>query len=167
LGWRTACQAADRPPADKYLLGADAIFAALAAVCDAPVLAGRELIRQLAFAYLTGNGDAHAKNFSDVQDQSGEWRVSPAYDVPCTHVYGNTTMALSLGGRTGSDFGAADFVGLGEALGVPPRAVRRALTELAERADRWLPDLDQLPFDRGKVGKLRRVIEHRRSRLSR
>lgn len=53
LAVEDGCQVADRPPADKYLLGADHVFAALTAVCDAPALAGRELIRQLAFAYLT------------------------------------------------------------------------------------------------------------------
>lgn len=166
LAVEDGCQASDRPPADKYLLGADRTFAALTSVCDAQALAGRELIRQLAFAYLTGNGDAHAKNFSVVQNLAGEWAVSPVYDVPCTHVYGDTTMALSIGGRTGAEFGIADFVGLGVSLGVPERAVRRALSELVERADRWLPDLDQLPFDRGRVGKLRRVIGHRRKRLA-
>ena len=102
LAVEDGCQVADRPPADKYLLGSGQVFAALAAVCDAPTLAGRELIRQLAFAYLTGNGDAHAKNFSVLQDLSGEWRVSPVYDVPCSQVYGDTTMALSIGGRTGA-----------------------------------------------------------------
>jgi serine/threonine-protein kinase HipA len=165
LAVEDGCQAADRPPADKYLLGADQTFAALTAVCDAPALAGRELVRQLAFAYLTGNGDAHAKNFSVLQDRSGEWRVSPVYDVPCSHVYGDTTMALSIGGRAGAEFDAEDFAGLGERLGVPQRATRRALTEVAERADRWLPNLDELPFDRGKISKLRRVIEHRRRSL--
>lgn len=167
LAVEDGCQAADRPPADKYLLGTDRTFAALTAVCDARVLAGRELIRQLAFAYLTGNGDAHAKNFSVLQEQSGEWRVSPVYDVPCTQLYGDSTMAMSLAGRPGSDFGAKDFVGLGATLGVPERATRRALTELTDRADRWLPKLDALPFDRGQVSKLRRVIQHRRSRLAR
>ncbi|MEP6697317.1 MAG: HipA domain-containing protein, partial [Pseudonocardiales bacterium] len=142
-------------------------FAALSAVCDAPALAGRDLIRQLAFAYLTGNGDAHAKNFSVLQEQSGEWRVSPVYDVPSSHLYGDATMAMSLGSRSGSDFGAKDFVGLGTVLGVPERAMRRALTELADRADRWLPELDALPFDRGQLSKLRRVIQHRRRRLAR
>lgn len=159
-------QAADRPPADKYLLSSDRTFAALAEVCDASGLAARDLIRQLAFAYLTGNGDAHAKNFSVVQDRLGEWRVSPVYDVPCTYLYGDTTMALSLGGRSGSEFDADDFIALGDRLGLAGRASRRSLAELVERADRWLPDLDQLPFDRGKVSKLRRVIKHRRQRLS-
>lgn len=101
LAVEDGCQSANRPPADMYLLGADRTFAALSAVCDASALAGRELIRQLALAYLTGNGDAHAKNFSILQDQLGEWRVSPVYDVLFTHVYGDATLAMSIGGRSG------------------------------------------------------------------
>jgi len=160
------CQVSDRAPADKYLLGADRTFAALAGVCDTVALAGRELIRQLVFAYLTGNGDAHAKNFSVLQGLDGEWSVSPAYDLPSSYPHGDTTMALSIGGRGGGDFGAPDFVKLGERLSVPERAVRRVLVELAERADLWLPELHTLPFDSGKLGKLRRVVDHRRSRLT-
>jgi serine/threonine-protein kinase HipA len=166
LAVEDGCQVADRPPADKYLLGADRSFAALTAVCDAPAAAGRELIRQLVFAYLSGNGDAHAKNFSVLQDLTGEWKVSPVYDVPCSYLYGDTTMALAIGARTGSDFGIDDFVGLGERLAVPARAVRGAVSDLLERTDRWLPDLDQLPFDRGQLSKLRRVIDQRRRRLA-
>ncbi len=67
------------------------------------MLAGRELIRQLAFAYLTGNDDAHAKKFSVLQDFNGEWAVSPVYDVPCSYLYGDTTVALSIEGRSDSD----------------------------------------------------------------
>lgn len=165
LAVEDGCQAADRPPADKYLLGTNRTFAGLTAVCDAPAAAGRELLRQLAFAYLTGNGDAHAKNFSVLRDVLGEWRVSPVYDTPCSHVYGDTTMAMSINGRSGSDFGATDFAELGKSLGVPERATRRALSELVERVDRWLPNLDSLPFDRGQLSKLRRVVAHRRARL--
>lgn len=159
-------QAADRPPADKYRLGAERVLTALAGVCDAPAVAARELLRQLAFAFLTGNGDAHAKNFSVVQDVDGEWRVSPAYDLPCTQLYGDNTMALAMNGRADAGLGGGDFVTLGLVLGVPERATRRALVEIADRADRWLPGLDRLPFDTGQVRKLRRVIEHRRQRLT-
>lgn len=166
LAVEDGCQAADRPPADKYLRGTERVFAALTAVCDAPAVAGRELIRQLAFAYLTGNGDAHAKNFSVLQDLTGEWKTSPAYDVPSSSVYGDTTMALSIGGRTGGDFGSEHFTGLGEKLGIPGRAVQHVLADLTARADRWLPDLHKLPFDRGRINKLRRVIDHRRRRLA-
>lgn len=166
LAVEDGCQAADRPPADKYRLGAERVFTALAGVCDAPAVAARELLRQLAFAFLTGNGDAHAKNFSVVQDLAGEWRVSPAYDLPCTQPYGDNTMALAMNGRADAGLGGDDFVALGIALGVPERATRRALGEIADRADRWLPGLDRLPFDAAQVRKLRRVIEHRRRRLT-
>jgi serine/threonine-protein kinase HipA len=166
LAVEDGCQAADRPPADKYLLAAERTTAALASLCDAPIVAGRELVRQLAFAYLTGNGDAHAKNFSVLQDPAGEWKVSPAYDVPCSYVYGDHTMALSIQGRVGDDFGFKDFAALGSSLNVPERAIRRTVTELIERADLWLPDIDQLPFDTGVLAKLKRVINHRRMRLT-
>jgi serine/threonine-protein kinase HipA len=166
LAVEDGCQVLDRPPADKYLLDTDRTFAALAALCSAPAVAGRDLIRQLAFAYLTGNGDAHAKNFSVLQSLDGEWRISPVYDVPSSYPYGDTTMALSIGGRGGGDFGAADFIDLGGRIGVYERAVRHVLRDLALRVDRWLPGLEDLPFDRGKVAKLRRVIEYRRKRLS-
>jgi len=165
LAVEDGCQVLDRPPADKYLLGADRIFAALARVCDATAVAGRDLIRQLAFAYITGNGDAHAKNFSVLQGPGGEWRVSPAYDTPSSYPYGDTTMALSIGGRGGGDFGASDFIGLGERLDVPERAVRRVLSGLAERAHLWLDELPSLPFDNGTVRKLRRVATYRLRRL--
>jgi serine/threonine-protein kinase HipA len=166
LAVEDGCQVLDRPPADKYLLGADRTFGALAAVCAAPIVAGSDLIRQLAFAYITGNGDAHAKNFSLLQGLKGEWRVSPVYDTPSSYPYGDTTMALAIGGRSGGDFGAADFVKIGERLGVPERTVRRLLSELTERTDLWLTELPSLPFDKGKIAKLRRLVVHRLRRLA-
>lgn len=165
LAVEDGCQVLDRPPADKYLVGTERVFGVLAAICDSATVAARDLIRQLAFAYITGNGDAHAKNFSVLQGPDGEWRVSPAYDMPSSYLYNDTTMALSIGGRTGGDFGSADFIALGRRLGVPPRAVERLLAELTERVDLWLAALSTLPFDNGKIVKLGRVIKYRRGRL--
>lgn len=51
-----------RPPADKYLTGYEQTLGALAAVCQAPLPAARTLLAHMVFAYLSGNGDAHAKN---------------------------------------------------------------------------------------------------------
>ena len=42
---------------------------------------------------LSANGDAHAKNFSVLQQPDGEWRVAPAYDVPTSQPYGDSTLA--------------------------------------------------------------------------
>jgi serine/threonine-protein kinase HipA len=46
------------------------------------------------------------------------------------------------------------------------RAVHRVIDELVERVDLWLPELDSLPFDVGRIGKLRRLVTYRRRRLS-
>ena len=166
LAQEDAAQVLGRYPADKYTVTTEAVVAALARVTGAPVVAARDLVRQFAFAYLTANGDAHAKNFSVLQGLDGEWHVSPAYDLPSTHPYGDHTMALSIGGATDERLGRADFVALGEGVGVPSRATEKLLDDLVGRVELWLPDLDALPFDARTTHKLRRAIEYRRDRLA-
>jgi serine/threonine-protein kinase HipA len=160
-----ACQAAGRPPADKYVLSTEAALGPLVGLCQAPSPAARIFLSQLAFAYVTGNGDAHAKNFSVLQTGDGEWRPAPAYDLPSSQPYGDSTMALSIGGRSSADFGADNFVVLGQGLGVPERATRRVLAEIVDRSRLWVDTLDQLPFDSGRTRELRRVVDHRLRRL--
>ena len=166
LAQEDACQVLGRYPTDKYRLSAEEVLGGLAAVTDAPVVAARELIRQLAFAYLTANGDAHAKNFSVLRRPDGEWRVAPAYDLPSSNPYGDHTMALPMNGKTDDSIGRADFVALGESVGVRARATERVLTELVERVEVWLAGLDELSFDDRILHKLRRTIEYRWARLA-
>jgi hypothetical protein len=75
-------------------------------------------------------------------------------------------LAIPVAGPIDPDLGHADFVALGAALAVPAKAVLRVLGELTERVEVWLPRLSSLPFDRARITKLRRVIEHRRRRLT-
>jgi len=166
LAQEDACQVLRRYPADKYRVTVEEVIEALASVCQAGPVAVLTLLRQVAFAYLTCNGDAHAKNFSVRQLPRGEWRVCPAYDLPCTYLYGDTTMALSLNGRDREDIGRVDFVAAGQALGLRARPVERMLSELVAGTGRWMGDLERLPFDQGRIVKLRRAMEYRRARLS-
>jgi serine/threonine-protein kinase HipA len=167
LGQEDACQVLGRYPADKYQLATVDVITGLARVTGAPVVAARDLVRQFAFAYVTGNGDAHAKNFSVLQRLDGEWRVSPAYDVLSTWPYNDHTMALPIEGKTDDRIGRADLVGLGERVGVRARAIEKTLDEVLDRVDLWLPELERLPFDGGTLHRLRRAIEYRRGRLVR
>ena len=166
LAQEDACQVLGRYPADKYTLSTEHVIDGLARTTGAPVVAARDLLRQFAFAYMTGNGDAHAKNCSVLQHADGEWHVSPAYDLPTTNPYGDHTTALSIGGTTDDRIGRSDFVVLGEMLGVPPRATERLLDELLARTGSWLPELHVLPFDDRVLHNLRRAIEYRADRLS-
>jgi serine/threonine-protein kinase HipA len=166
LAQEDACQVLGRYPADKYRVTTEAVIGALAGVCQAASVAAYTLLKQTVFAYLTCNGDAHAKNFSVCRFPDGEWRVTPAYDLPTSHPYGDTTMALPINGRHREDIGRADFIALGEAVGLRARAVERALDELRGRVEIWIADLDTLPFDERRIHKLRRAIEYRRDRLA-
>lgn len=45
---------------------------------------------------LLGNGDAHAKNFSLLHQQSGVLRLAPLYDLMSTLLYGDDRLALHI-----------------------------------------------------------------------
>jgi serine/threonine-protein kinase HipA len=119
-------------PADKYNVGYSQVCHALADHCAAPLPALRNLAIQVAFAWLSGNGDLHAKNVSMVQQPHGEWTIAPVYDIPSTVVYGDKTLALTLNGkRTG--ISRRHFLGWATELGLTPRAAVQVV-ELALKA---------------------------------
>jgi len=165
LAQEDACQVLSRYPADKYRVTAEEVIAALSRVAGAPSVCARDLLRQVVFAFLTCNGDAHAKNFSVRQAPDGEWEAAPAYDMPSSHPYGDHSMALRVNGKDREDIGRADFLALGTRVGLSARAVVRVLDQVADTAPRWMERLDELPFDTRKVHKLRRAITFRRDRL--
>lgn len=164
LAMEDASQVLGRPPADKYIISTEDAFKALTNICLAPLPAARNFITQLVFAYLTGNGDAHAKNFSVLQNVDGEWQPTPAYDLPSTYFYGDDSMAMTLNGKS-SDFGGNDFLHLGAHLGLPERAVRRIIKNITESVDLWLPNIDELPFTAAAKAKFVRHTNYRRTRL--
>jgi serine/threonine-protein kinase HipA len=161
-----ACQVLGMHPEAKYRLSTEQVLSALVGVCTAPRPAALELLRQVVFAYLTGNGDAHAKNFSVLADDQGHWRPAPAYDLPSSYPYGDTTLALSIDGRRDGNLTGQRFLALGASLGLPERASRRAVVETAAAVDDWVDEVDQLPFDVGVRRKLKRVIAHRRDQVA-
>ena len=165
LAMEDASQVLGRPPADKYIISTEDAFKALSDLCLAPRPAARNFITQLVFAYLTGNGDAHAKNFSVLQSPDGEWQPTPAYDLSSTYFYNDESMAMTLN-RKSKDFGDNDFVLLGAHLGLPERAVRRIIKDISERVDLWLPNIGELPFPSALKEKFIRHTNYRRNRLA-
>lgn len=100
-----------------------------------------------------------------MQDPDGEWKASPAYDVPSSYPYGDDTMALTMQGRRGEDITRDVIIAFGEAVGVPPKATTRVIDDLCDAVPIWLDRLDQLPLDERRIHKLRRFTEYRRERL--
>ena len=161
LAVEDACQVLGRWPGDKYVIPTEEAISGLARCCRAPGVAALELYRLLVFAYLSGNGDLHAKNLAILKDQRGEWRATPAYDLPSSAVYGDRTMALPIVGRIRQQLSWPMLQSLGEATGVPGRLAADVIREQAAAAGTWIEDLRQLPFDASTIRNLRRLVQAR------
>lgn len=160
LAVEDACQALDLWPADKYNVSMEEAAYALIRIAGAPIVAARDILRQVIFAWLTGNGDQHAKNLAVVQN-AGENRVAPAYDLPSTLFYGDTTMALTVGGR--ETLSPARLREFARSLGLPEKAIERALAPII-LATTGLTDAMkvELPFDTRLLDKVGRQLATRR-----
>ncbi len=115
-------------PADKYRVTSEQVAWALIGVCQARRVAARDMMRMVLFAWLTGNGDLHAKNASII-NIGGEWRIAPVYDVHSTLPYGDDTLALTLSGRD-QDLSRTAFLQFAEAIDLPQAAATRAIDEM-------------------------------------
>ena len=166
LAVEDGCQVLDLWPADKYNVSMERCANALADLCAARPIAARDIFRQTVFAWLTGNGDLHAKNISVLQTPDGEWRVAPAYDLPSTVPYRDTTFALPVGGkRTG--ISRRVLIEFAARIGLREAAAQSALARLIDAT----ADLDQLlenaglPLDSASIQRTRRELAFRRRQL--
>ena len=94
---------------------------------------------RVVFNYLFSNGDAHLKNFSLQQTASGDYLLSPAYDLLDTHIHipTDTYFALSDGLFSGSHetesfkvlgfYAYDDFYEFGRKIGLAETSINRLL----------------------------------------
>ncbi|MBO1268339.1 type II toxin-antitoxin system HipA family toxin [Arthrobacter cavernae] len=150
-------------PADKYSVPFGQVCAALAAHCSAPLPALRNLAIQLAFAWLSGNGDLHAKNVSMVQSPNGEFTIAPVYDIPSTVVYGDKTLALAIGGKK-NGISRKHFLGWAVKLGLTERAAEHVLEAALKASGPLIGDLDAgaSPFGAMQSKDWGKELKHRR-----
>lgn len=175
-------------PSRKYSIPSEAVAAAAISMCSAQALAARNIFLQFLFAWLTGNGNLHAKNISVLQQPNGEWLVAPAYDLQCTlageieqgfaaGVPGGILtelldgdpsrdpgMALPIGGRAGSRTGLErrDWLRFGRALHIPERLVAKCIDKALAAS---VLTTAELPFEREVSAAVVRVLGIRRAAL--
>ena len=64
--------------------------------CPASMVALERLWQRIVLCYVLGNGDAHWKNFSLLEDPEGGYRLAPAYDLVATSLHVPTESPLAL-----------------------------------------------------------------------
>lgn len=97
------------------------------------------LYRRILAAVLTGNTDAHLKNFALFHTQEG-LRLTPAYDLVAAAIYKEyQTLALQIAGardlRIG-DIKPKHLILLGESFGLPHAAIKLAVDDLGKRLEK-------------------------------
>ena len=97
------------------------------------------LFRRVMACILTGNTDAHLKNFAMAHTESG-LRLTPSYDLVAAACYPEyQTLALGIEGaenmRIGS-IGPKNIARLGNLFGLPDKAVMLAVSDFASRLDK-------------------------------
>lgn len=157
-----ACQFLDRYPADKYRLSLQEIAKGVQELCASPTIEILSLLRLKAFSYLCGNGDLHAKNISLLRETSldAAMRLSPAYDLVCTFLYGDDSMALAMDGKT-KNLKRKTFVDFGARFELPPASVESMLDRLSTLFAKHQDLLFSFPLAQQKEKNLRALIRSR------
>ncbi|MBK8262990.1 MAG: type II toxin-antitoxin system HipA family toxin [Nannocystis sp.] len=101
----------------------------------------REMVRRLVFMALSGNADAHLKNWSFIYRDGRRPRLAPSYDLVPTIAFPGTDDQLALplfGAASFESVTLASFERLGAALKLPPEQVRMwAREDVARTMDAW------------------------------
>ena len=136
------CQAAGIPPMRKYENeggpGVTQILEILRGSSSAPEEDGRTFLDAIAFNWLIGGTDAHAKNYSFLIAGEGRVRLAPLYDVASILPYEFDAMRIRLAMKVGDkyrirDISARSWEKLSEALGIDPAQMMIRVSEIAHR----------------------------------
>ena len=135
------CQLLNVPPKLKYQEdGGPGIEECMRRMTEIKMPAAGKLsfVRLLIFNFLTGNCDAHAKNYA-VLYRNGRPSFAPAYDLSSTMVYDSIAkrFAMSIGGETRMGMLTRDhFAELARRCDLSPKLVLAEMSRLAENLPR-------------------------------
>ena len=167
------CQALGVAPSKKYEseggLGLHHLFGVLrGSFIERPIVAANAVVQWIAFNYLIGNLDAHAKNIAFLM-RGQKAVVAPFYDMLCVEAYlPRQTMSMSIAGENKPGWvEGLHWDAMAYEAGVAPRLVRSILsrmsTELPEAISGIIGDERLLPNERDFLrAKVLPVIEERR-----
>ncbi len=94
--------------------------------------AGKEAFRRMVFNVIGKNCDDHMKNFSFLMNKSGEWHLSPAYDL--LYSFGPVTYGehkISINGKN-SAITIEDFAKCGYSVGLEKSFMKTCIEEVSD-----------------------------------
>jgi len=133
-----------------------------------------QFFRIVVFNYVLSNGDAHLKNFSLIRADTGEYRLTPAYDLMSTviHTPYESDTALDLYEdsirspfyETFGYYGRPDFLELARRLGMLEKRAARILDEFIHKEQQVIAFVDRSRLSPDSKAK---YIEHLQDKVRR
>lgn len=96
-----------------------------------------KMYRLAVFNVLSHNRDDHAKNFSFLMDQAGEWKLSPAYDLNFSSGPNGEQSTMVLG--EGQNPSIKDLRKLGKIAGFSKKLIEETIEQTRNALDDWEP----------------------------
>jgi serine/threonine-protein kinase HipA len=127
-----------------------------------PMAQVEELYRRAVFNVLARNQDDHVKNIAFLMERSGQWSLSPAYDV--AYAYNpdgpwTSKHQMSLNGKR-DDFAPSDFSDFAKNAGLKRGRDKAIVDEVREAVSRWPVFADEAavePRFRQQIAALHRI----------
>lgn len=126
------CQILNLYPSQKYRISINDLAKKIVELVPSPQLEMLSLMKTVAFSYLVGNGDLHAKNLSLFDPPRGPRQMTPAYDLICTALYGDEKLALKIDGFD-DNLSAKLLLNFCTRFDIPPNAAQATLKKLLKK----------------------------------
>ncbi len=118
---------------DKYRGSVEQVGRKLMEVSEFPGLDAQLLFERVLLNFLVGNGDAHLKNYSILESDEGNLRLSPAYDIVSSKLVipDEEDSALTINGKH-NRITRNDFEKLSEYLQIPGKAAESIFKRMSQ-----------------------------------
>jgi serine/threonine-protein kinase HipA len=116
--------------------------------------------KRAVFNVVARNQDDHVKNISFLMDQSGSWRLSPAYDVAYSYnPRGSWTRAhqMSIGGKR-SGFSHGDLLAFASNVGLKEAKARQAIDDVARSVEKWKAHAKKADVERTDITRIEKTF---------
>ena len=140
----------------KYDYSYEGVAALLKKYSVAYLVEAGKLFQLIVFNYLFSNGDAHLKNFSLMETPSGDFILSPAYDLINTRLHVDDAVFALSGGLFEDDYRSdyyrrtnypcqTDFKELAQRMGLSPSRTQKLLRPFIDKQEK-VATLSQYSF---------------------
>lgn len=151
---------------DKYTGSLEQIGNKLREVSGVPGLDIQFFFERVLLNFLLGNGDAHLKNFSMLETEEGELRLSPAYDIVCSKAVlpKELDCALTLNGKQ-NKIGHKDFEQFGAGLKIPSKVINGIFERFRQSHPMMIEQTGYSHLSAGLQESVHQIITERHQRL--